>query len=132
MNARFFSIALAMPLLAGCTMTDDRMAGLLSDPGRYINYSCPQIVLALGTSMERQRELEQLMAKAGNDAGGRLVSATTYRPEYLAVRGDINDLRRTAAGKQCDLSKAGETASPPPRAAPAAKRAKPQGRTPPR
>jgi hypothetical protein len=129
MNARFFSIALALPLLAGCTVTDDRVAGLLSDPGRYVNYSCPQIVVTLRTSIERQRELEQLTAKAGNDAGGRLVSATTYRPEYLALRGDVNDLRRTAAGKQCDLSKVEVTASPP-RAAPAAKRTKPQARTP--
>ena len=53
---------------------------------------------------DRQHELEELMKKAGVDAGGRLASNMAYRPEYLLLRGQMDQLRRAAAEKGCDLS----------------------------
>ena len=40
------------------------------------------------------------------DAGGSLVTATAYRPEYAANKGELNVIQRQAAERQCDLSKA--------------------------
>ena len=39
------------------------------------------------------------MAKAGTDATGRLIGDMAYGSEYLSVRGELNELRRTAADK---------------------------------
>jgi hypothetical protein len=113
--------------LSGCT-TDDKVGSMLSDPGRYVSYSCPHIVAAMRTTMIRMRELELLMAKAGTEAAGRLVSATTYRPEYLSLRGDLNVLKQTAAAKLCDVSKIdvrADTVAPARPAATAGKKSKP-------
>jgi hypothetical protein len=41
------------------------------------------------------------MAKAGADTSGRLVSSMAYRPEYLERRGEMIELRRVAAEKNC-------------------------------
>lgn len=130
MQARLVSTVLAAGLaaaLSGCT-TDDKVGNMLSDPGRYVTYSCPHIVAAMRTTMIRMRELELLMAKAGTEPAARLVSATTYRPEYLSLRGDLNGLRQTAATKQCDVSKVDGRAEPiasAPYGAPAGKKGKP-------
>jgi hypothetical protein len=47
--------------------------------------------------------LEALMARAGPGTDALLVSAVAYRPEYLAVRGEMNELRAAAATKKCDF-----------------------------
>ena len=41
------------------------------------------------------------MAKAGEGSGGQLVSSVAYRPEYLERRGEMVELRRVAAEKNC-------------------------------
>jgi hypothetical protein len=106
-------LALAAPLVAvllsGCTeggTSDDRVGRFLVSPGKYDLYPCPQmgdrgVELAI-----RQNELEVLMAKAGPGAGGSFASAVAYRPEYLQVRGEMTELRKAAAAKNCDLAKA--------------------------
>ena len=53
------------------------------------------------TKSMREAELEALMAKAGRDASGKLASALAYRPEYLQVHGEMNELRKTSADKNC-------------------------------
>jgi hypothetical protein len=49
----------------------------------------------------RQRQLEELTAKANAGSGGQIMSAVAYRPEYLQLRGEMNELRRTSAEKKC-------------------------------
>jgi len=49
-------------------------------------------------------ELEGLMAKAESGAGGTLINAVGYRPDYLKVRGEQHALEKTAREKNCDLS----------------------------
>jgi hypothetical protein len=99
-----FSMVLAASL-AGCVLPDDKVASLLAAPGKYDIYTCPEIVHAAKANVLRRRELEQLMAQASVDSGGRLVSALAYRSDYLANRGDMKELQEAAAAKQCDLSK---------------------------
>jgi len=44
------------------------------------------------------------MAKAGPDASGHFVSTIAYRPEYLQLRGQMNEIRKTSAEKKCKFS----------------------------
>jgi hypothetical protein len=124
--------AFAAVLLAGCAGSDDRMASLLITPGKYALYKCPQLAVAIHDTAVRQRELEALMAKARTGAGGQLVDAAVYRPDYLVARGELNEMHREARAKHCTLppDTAGAAAAPPPAKKPAAA-PKPQALPPP-
>jgi len=87
-------------LLSGCA-SDDSTARLLVAPNKYVLYNCPEISRELLLKQTREKELRELMNKDGASAGARMVSGFTYDPEYLSVRGEINDLRATAAEKNC-------------------------------
>ena len=97
---------LAAMALCGCA--SDEMAGrFLTTPDKYVLYNCEALATAAQENAGRQRELEALMAKAGVDGGGRLVSDMAYQPEYLQLRGLMDQLRKTAAEKNCNLSAGG-------------------------
>lgn len=92
--------AFAVCMLSGCT-SDDQMARFLVAPGKYVLYTCDEIARQAQGSAARQKTLEQLMEKAGTDAGGRMIGTVAYRAEYISVRGDINELRNAATEKNC-------------------------------
>lgn len=94
--------ALTSLWLTGCTTTDDNMGRLFASPGKYALYNCPQLAEAAKSLIEREQELQALMAKASVDAGGRFVSAIAYRPEYFANHGDLRELQAAAAEKKCN------------------------------
>ena len=48
-------------------------------------------------TLARQHELELLIAKAGSG----VASAMAYQPEYLQLRGEMTQLRKTAVDKNC-------------------------------
>jgi hypothetical protein len=93
-------VVLAAAVLSGCA-SDDSTARLLVAPDKYVLYTCPEIAREMSIKQAREKELRELMNKDGSDSAARLVSGFTYDPEYLTVRGEINDLRATAAGKNC-------------------------------
>lgn len=92
--------ALAAGALSGCS-SDDSTARLLVAPDKYVLYTCPEIAREMTGKLAREKELKDLMVKASADAGGRVISGLAYDPEYLAVRGEINDLRASAAERHC-------------------------------
>lgn len=94
--------ALALAL-AGCAMSDEKMARFLVAPDKFVLYNCPEMVEKAQALTERERELEGLIAKAGQSADGRLVSSMAYRPDYIATRGEIDELHKAAAAKNCKL-----------------------------
>ena len=91
--------------LAACTTaggpSDDTIGRFLAAPDKFMLYNCPELPARWKALTERERELQRLMAKAGQGPDGRLVSALAYRPEYLAVRGEMNELRNAAVAKNC-------------------------------
>jgi hypothetical protein len=93
---------LAALALSGCA-TDDTMSMILVSPGKFILYTCPELVTQGRAMAKRDRELESLMAKANQGAGGQFVNVIAYRQEYLTNRGEMKDLRAQAAEKQCTL-----------------------------
>jgi hypothetical protein len=102
---RLIAAAVLAAALAGCTTaggtSDDKMGRFLVAPDKFTLYNCAQLADAAQANIARQRELEMLMTKAEPDAGGPLVSAVAYRPEYAQMRGEMNELRKTAAEKNC-------------------------------
>ncbi len=88
-------------MLAACAGNDDQAARFLVAPGRYVLFNCKQLAQEAAVNVTRQRELEGLMVQAGTGSAGKLVSAVSYRPEYLTLRGELNDMRQVAADKKC-------------------------------
>jgi hypothetical protein len=95
--------ALAAAMLAGCAMSDDSLSSFLVAPGKYVLFTCDDIALTAKGVQARQKELEQLMAKAGTDAGGRLIADVTYGAEYATTRGQMKELRAAAAERKCNF-----------------------------
>src|ERR1035441_10667506 len=95
--------ALVAISLAGCAMSDDSLSSFLVAPGNYVLFSCDDIARTAKTTQARQKELEQLMAKASTDTGGRLISDATYGTEYATTRGRMKNLRVAAAERKCDF-----------------------------
>jgi hypothetical protein len=109
MNARtsLTTAVAAISLLSGCAVSDDTAGRFFVQPGKYILYNCRELAEATQSVAARQLELERLMAKAGTDSSGRLVSELAYGPEYSQLRGQMNELRRTSAEKNCKFSPTG-------------------------
>lgn len=86
-------------------------------------YQCSTLKQAAHGIANRQHELEELMQKAGTGPAGRVISATTYQPEYTQNQGNLNEIRREAEAKQChdfvpgvdDVYHAPPAAKPPPK-----------------
>jgi hypothetical protein len=112
LTLRLVATLLAAGLLAGCAFSDEKAASLLVAPGDYDLYSCPQLARTAADLKVRRAELEGLMAKAEGDAGGRMMSALGYRPDYLKVRGEIHEIEKTAREKKCDLAAVRANAAP--------------------
>jgi hypothetical protein len=95
--------ALTALALAGCAMSDDSLSSFLVAPGKYVLFTCDDLARTAKTTQSRQKELEQLMAKASTDTGGRLISDATYGPEYATTRGQMKELRAAAAERKCNF-----------------------------
>jgi hypothetical protein len=94
--ALFAAIAAA----SGCA-SEDTAGRFLVAPDKFVLYNCAQLNDAAQNNFARQQELEKLIAKAEQGSGGTIVSDMTYRPEYVQLRGEMNELRRTTAEKNC-------------------------------
>ena len=103
--------------LAGCTTSDDstvpddRVGRFLVAPDKFTLYNCPELAVRAKANSAREKELHGLMAKAGPGADGRLVSTIAYRPEYLELRGEMNELRQHRRRQELQI-RAGEWTSP--------------------
>jgi hypothetical protein len=95
--------ALAAVMLAGCAMSDDSLSSFLVAPGNYVLFSCDDIARTAKATQARQKELEQLMAKAGTGTGGQLIGDATYGTDYATTRGQMKNLRAAAADRKCNF-----------------------------
>jgi hypothetical protein len=107
-NGKFRLLAAAALLaaaLAGCTApgasSDESIGLFMVAPDKFILYGCNELSLRAKAIVDREKELERLMAKAGDGADGRFVSNLSYRPEYLQLRGEMVQLRAAVVDKNC-------------------------------
>jgi len=64
-------------------------------------YDCKQLAGAQAHFAERDQELSRLIARAKEGAGGSLVSALAYDPDYYSNLGELRDVQREMAEKKC-------------------------------
>lgn len=107
-TTRILIAAFAAAMLSGCA-SEETASRFLVQPDRYVLYSCQELATTSQANLTRQRELEALMTKAGSGSGGELASAMAYRPEYLQLRGEMDQMRKTAGEKNCKFVPGGRT-----------------------
>jgi hypothetical protein len=87
--------------LAGCASSPEHAEDFYVAPGKYVLYDCTQLAGVAAHFEERDKELAQLIARAKEGPGGALVSAMAYDVEYYSNRGELKDVRREQAEKNC-------------------------------
>ena len=92
------AVLAATAALAGCAGSD---ALSLNRPGKYNLYNCVLLNDYGINLVKRERELEDLIRKAEQGTGGKIASALAYRNEYNLTQGDLRELERVGAEKNC-------------------------------
>lgn len=88
--------------LGGCALDSDKFAEtVMSDPLKYEFYDCKQMDNAMKGLTVNAKRLEDLIARAEQDAVGVVVATAAYKNEYLRVRGDMKVLRETQVRRNC-------------------------------
>jgi hypothetical protein len=94
--------ALLAGVLAGCSsVNDNAYTSIFTSPGKYNINTCQEIENMIAGTRGRQTELEQLIARASQGAGGNVVTAMAYRTEYVQARADLAQLKQAKEDKQC-------------------------------
>jgi hypothetical protein len=91
--------------VGGCSSVSEHAPSVYSSsPGKYNLWDCSLMAGARLSYRARRIELEKLMAKASEDAGGDFVGVIAYRTEYEQAAGELRELERAIAEKQCAVS----------------------------
>lgn len=99
--AALMTVSLAACLGACGSISDQATGSAFVSPGKYNIYTCSDIDTQVLAMRKRNTELEQLMARASQSAGGEFINTLSYRTEFLQTRGELAELSRAAADKQC-------------------------------
>ncbi|HZP78640.1 MAG TPA: hypothetical protein VFB45_21050 [Pseudolabrys sp.] len=92
--------------LGGCSTTEDSQARMFANPGQFELFDCPRLAMRAQELAKREQELRMLTAKAGDDAAGRFIAGQAYHSEYMQVRGQLGEIARMQAIKNCDATNA--------------------------
>ena len=88
--------------LSGCgSITAETGTSAFVAPGKYDVFTCADIDRQVQAVQRRKAELEQLMGRASEGAGGSIAGTIAYRGEYQQNRDDLIELSRASANKQC-------------------------------
>jgi hypothetical protein len=87
--------------LSGCTGHD--MVTTVSRPGKFKLLNCAELNKRGTELLRREGELNGLMQKARQGPGGELAIAIAYQNEYNIVQGDLHEIERAGAEKNCEL-----------------------------
>jgi hypothetical protein len=103
--ARLFASVPLLAVLAGCagTFSDQIGESFWVSPGKYEYHSCLQGQAADRGFASRQTELEELMARAAQGAGGQAIGQIVYRSEYQQVLGERKALAAMFREKRCQI-----------------------------
>lgn len=99
-SVAILAAALAVFALAGCA-SDDTVGRVLVGTSNYTFFNCQDFAGAIKAKETRERELQGLMAKSSAGPGGGVVNEIAYRPDYLENHGELVQMRRAAAEKNC-------------------------------
>jgi hypothetical protein len=105
--ARGVFVALCAVALASCAGGAEHPENAFVAPGKYLLYDCPQLATAEAGFVTRDQELSRLIARAKEGPAGGFVSATVYEADYYSNLGELNDVRREQAEKNCKANPRG-------------------------
>ena len=88
--------------LAACSTANDSSFTVFADPAKYLYYSCPQLAAQKKHWTTREQELQQLMDKAEQGAGGAVVNLIAYRADHVAATEELKLLDRMTREKKCE------------------------------
>jgi hypothetical protein len=89
-------------VLSACSSTSDTSYSLFVDPGKYQYYNCAQIAGEMKNWSNREKELQALMDRAEQSAGGAAVGLIAYKAEFVAAQEELELLHSTARSKKCE------------------------------
>lgn len=105
---------MALSACASSGPQEDKLGSFLVAPGKYVLYDCGQLNAMDSGYRVRREVLRKAMADADQSPAGGLVNLLGYRTEYGQIEGNLAEIRREAASKNCTL----KTSAPPAPAAP--------------
>jgi hypothetical protein len=94
-------VAAALTASLSACGTAEEASRFVVAPGKYDIYTCPQIAEQMEKTQAEVARLDGLMARASQGDGGQFINNIAYGPDYLANRGDLRELRKSAAEKNC-------------------------------
>ncbi len=96
------ALLLAAAMLPGACTSHDLVANT-SRPGKFRLYNCEQLNTRGGELVKREAELQGLIDKARQGAGGEIAVALAYMNEFNTVQGDLREIDITGTDKGCQL-----------------------------
>jgi hypothetical protein len=88
--------------LAACSTAGDSSFTVFADPAKYLYYSCQQLAAQKQHWTTRERELQLLMDKAEQGAGGAVVNLIAYRADHVAATEELKLIDKTTRDKKCE------------------------------
>jgi hypothetical protein len=92
---------MALSVTACASVNEESVSSVFVTPGKYEFYTCQDITSRIQGTRNRLNELEQLMARSSQSAGGALVNAIAYRSDHTQTRGELSVLMKAAEDKRC-------------------------------
>ncbi|MDC7786535.1 hypothetical protein PQJ75_05240 [Rhodoplanes sp. TEM] len=93
-------VLLAGALLGGCAQNLD-LGILYAAPGKYDYLRCQDLPARLAGAVAREKQLNDLIARANQEPGGQVVSTAAYSADLAQARAEQKMLRQTAVDKNC-------------------------------
>jgi hypothetical protein len=116
MRIRLGATGLIAATLAGCASTFN--IDPITAPRKFQFLRCEDIAKSMATAQKRERELRDLMGRAGDGVGGSTVNVLVYAPDLRSVQSELSQMREMAGEKRCSdevLKAVPKTESAPPR-----------------
>lgn len=89
--------------LGGCASESSLGAGAaFADPAAFNLYDCKQLAPQRTSLATREKQLQDLMAKAQEGVGGAVMSEIAYRSELLTVQGRRQYAEQAWIDKRCE------------------------------
>ena len=104
-RAKAIAFAAIAALCTGCTAVSDPAAFAAVVQDRYDTLPCKEVAGQRAGLVGREKELNELAAKAESSPGGFIVSYSAYRSELAQVRGQIAAATRALQKNGCDPPK---------------------------
>src|SRR5262249_18614491 len=95
------AIMLVASAVSACSSMGDNSVTFFADPGKYQYSSCEEIAEKRKVAAAKEQELQMLMDKADQGAGGVIVNLLAYKADHVAASEGLKVPDVTARAKNC-------------------------------